>query len=188
MYLCICKTNKKANSMSKIIGTTEDRLNRFMSMCLAWQRDLRTGTYHPAAYYFTNYHIGKYRVALLGDLKNSVIDREWAIDKMNDISLACAKKSIDNGLKAQSRPIYTDANVKETSVKQLELFDKEGNPNQSQSNTKDNESIKVNKVQIEKPSVTKAKTDKKEDNNEEKASRLVMELLSMGYDITIGKK
>ena len=45
--------------VKKVIGTTEDRLNRFMQMCLEWQRDLRCFVYHPAAYYFTNYHIGK---------------------------------------------------------------------------------------------------------------------------------
>ena len=89
--------------VKKVIGTTEDRLNRFMQMCLEWQRDLRSFVYHPAAYYFTNYHIGKVKQTLLGDLKNTVIDRDWAIDKMNEISLTRAENEIKLGYNAQNR-------------------------------------------------------------------------------------
>ena len=103
----------------KVIGTTEDRLNRFMSMCLEWQRDLRNFIYHPAAYYFTNYHLGKVKKELIGDLRNVVIDREWAIDRMNGISLTRAENEVKSGFKANNRTIYSENNRK---TRQLDLF------------------------------------------------------------------
>ena len=108
--------------MRKVIGTTEDRLNRFMSMCLEWQRDLRNLVYHPAAYYFTNFHIGKVKKELLGDLRNTVIDRNWAIDKMNEISIIRTETEVNNGYKAQNRTIYNENNRNSLSVRQLDLF------------------------------------------------------------------
>lgn len=109
--------------VKKVIGTTEDRLNRFMQMCLEWQRDLRSFVYHPAAYYFTNYHIGKVKQTLLGDLKNTVIDRDWAIDKMNEISLTRAENEVKLGYNAQNRTIYNQTNKKTAAQRQLNLFE-----------------------------------------------------------------
>ena len=109
--------------VKKVIGTTEDRLNRFMQMCLEWQRDLRSFVYHPAAYYFTNYHIGKVKQTLLGDLKNTVMDRDWAIDKMNEISLTRAENEIKLGYNAQNRTIYNQTNKKTAAQRQLNLFE-----------------------------------------------------------------
>ncbi len=106
----------------KVIGTSEDRLNRFMQMCLEWQRDLRNFTYHPAAYYFTNYHIGKVKQDLLGDLKNTVIDRNWAIDKMNEISFTRTQSELGRGYKANNRTIYSQSNRETASARQLDLF------------------------------------------------------------------
>lgn len=151
--------------MRKVIGTTEDRLNRFMSMCLEWQRDLRNMVYHPAAYYFTNFHLGKVKKGIIGDLKNVVIDRDWAIDKMNEISLGRAESEIRNGYKAQNRTIYNETNRKATSVRQLDLF----------TNTEN--------VSAKKKTVKKDVT-----NVDTKAVELINEMLSLGYKVTLEKK
>ena len=154
--------------MRKVIGTTEDRLNRFMSMCLEWQRDLRSGIYHPAAYYFTNFHLGKVKKEMLGDLKNVVVDRDWAIDKMNEISLGRAESEIKSGFKAQNRTIYNKENRKATSLRQLDLFASTEN---------------VNKKKSAKKTVTA-----KIDSVDTKAVKLMNELLSLGYKVTLEKK
>ena len=151
--------------MRKVIGTTEDRLNRFMSMCLEWQRDLSNMVYHPAAYYFTNFHLGKVKKGIIGDLKNVVIDRDWAIDKMNEISLGRAESEIRNGYKAQNRTIYNETNRKATSVRQLDLF----------TNTEN--------VSAKKKTVKKDVT-----NVDTKAVELINEMLSLGYKVTLEKK
>lgn len=155
--------------MRKVIGTTEDRLNRFMSMCLEWQRDLRSMVYHPAAYYFTNFHLGKVKKGIIGDLKNVVIDRDWAIDKMNEISLGRAEGEIRNGYKAQNRTIYNETNRKATSVRQLDLF----------ANTEN--------VSAKKKAVKKGITNKVT-NVDTKAVELINEMLSLGYKVTLEKK
>lgn len=152
--------------MKKVIGTTEDRLNRFMSMCLEWQRDLRNRVYHPAAYYFTNFHLGKVSKELLGDLKNVVIDRDWAIDKMNEISLTRAEKEIGNGFKANNRTIYNETNRKTSSTRQLDLFGK------------------TTATVIKH----KKKNTKTTATHDEKTAALLNELLSMGYKVTLEKK
>lgn len=113
----------KTTMYKKVIGTTEDRLNRFMQMCLEWQRDLRSNVNKPAAHYFTNYHIGKVKRELMGDLRTAIIDRDWAIDKMNSISLFRAENEINLGHNAQNRTIYNQNNRKTAASQQLELFD-----------------------------------------------------------------
>lgn len=131
--------------VKKVIGTTEDRLNRFMQMCLEWQRDLRSFVYHPAAYYFTNYHIGKVKQTLLGDLKNTVIDRDWAIDKMNEISLTRAENEVKLGYNAQNRTIYNQTNRKTASQRQLNLFE-DVKPTEAKAVTKRKSTKKVETV------------------------------------------
>jgi hypothetical protein len=153
--------------MQKVIGTTEDRLNRFMSMCLEWQRDLRNGIYHPAAYYFTNYHLGKVKKEMLGDLKHVVVDRDWAIDKMNEISLFRAENEIGNGFNANNRTIYNKTNRKASATRQLDLF---GNTTTVKTKTKQ-----------KKTTATKLSPDTK-------AFELMNELLSLGYKVTLEKK
>jgi hypothetical protein len=135
-------------------------------MCLEWQRDLRNMVYHPAAYYFTNFHLGKVKKGIIGDLKNVVIDRDWAIDKMNEISLGRAESEIRNGYKAQNRTIYNETNRKATSVRQLDLF-----------------------TNTENVSAKKKKTVKKDVTNvDTKAVELINEMLSLGYKVTLEKK
>lgn len=153
--------------MRKVIGTTEDRLNRFMSMCLEWQRDLRNMVYHPAAYYFTNFHLGKVKKELIGDLKNTVIDRDWAIDKMNEISLGRAENEIKNGYKAQNRTIYNETNRKVTSTRQLDLF--------ADTETNKKKTNKTAKVTVNKTTETKT-------------IELINEMLSLGYKVTLERK
>lgn len=70
----------------------------------------------------TEDRIGKVKQSLLGDLKNSVIDRNWAIDKMNEISLTRASNEINRGCNAQNRTIYNQNNKKPASYRQLDLF------------------------------------------------------------------
>ena len=155
--------------MRKVIGTTEDRLNRFMSMCLEWQRDLRNMVYRPAAYYFTNFHLGKVKKELIGDLKNTVIDRDWAIDKMNEISIGRAENEIKNGYKAQNRTIYNETNRKVTATRQLNLFT-------------DTEETVTNKKTTKKAKVIVNKT------TEVKTVELINEMLSLGYKVTLERK
>lgn len=71
---------------NRYIGTTEDRINKWMRMCLQWQFDIRRGIEKKSAYYFTKYHVGKYSKKWFADLKNCVVDRKYVINKMNLIS------------------------------------------------------------------------------------------------------
>lgn len=71
---------------NRYIGTTEDRINKWMRMCLQWQFDIRRGIERKSAYYFTKYHVGKYSKKWFADLKNCVVDRKYVINKMNLIS------------------------------------------------------------------------------------------------------
>lgn len=155
--------------MRKVIGTTEDRLNRFISMCLEWQRDLRNMVYHPAAYYFTNFHLGKVKKELIGDLRNTVVDRDWAIDKMNEISLGRAESEIKNGYKANNRTIYNETNRKATATRQLDLF-------------ADTVNVPHKKNVAKKTKLTVNKT------NEAKVVELINEMLSLGYKVTLERK
>ena len=136
--------------MKKVIGTTEDRLSRFMSMCLAWQLDMRNNVYHPSAYYFTRFHIGKVSKELIGDLRNVVIDRNWAIDKMNEISLTKSETEKKYGINAKNRTIYTNHN--RDRHKQLSLFDKaDSNHDQTQVISLINQMLDLGyKVKLEK--------------------------------------
>ena len=70
----------------RYIGSTEDRINKFMRMCLQWQFDIRRGIEKKPKHYFTKYHVGKYSKHYFDDLKTSVITRKYVINKMNTIS------------------------------------------------------------------------------------------------------
>ena len=112
----------------KVVGTTEDRLNRFMEMCLSWQRDIRQGVERTSAYYFTKFHFSKVRRSLIGDLRNVVIDRAWAIRKLNSISMYRTEENNSKGIRATNRTIYTEDSTKPTSHghgMQLDLFTEE---------------------------------------------------------------
>lgn len=71
---------------NRYIGTTEDRINKWMRMCLQWQFDIRRGIEKKSAHYFTKYHVGKYPKKWFADLKDCVVDRKYVINKMNLIS------------------------------------------------------------------------------------------------------
>jgi hypothetical protein len=77
---------RKENLKMRYVGTTEDRINKWMRMCLQWQFDIRRGTERRPNYYFTKYHVGKYKPTYFSDLKDSIVDREYVINKMNLIS------------------------------------------------------------------------------------------------------
>ena len=68
------------------IGSTEDRINKWMRMCLQWQFDIRRGIEKRPNHYFTKYHVGKYPKRFFDDLSESVVDRDYVINKMNLIS------------------------------------------------------------------------------------------------------
>lgn len=70
----------------RYVGTTEQRINKFMRMCLHWQFDIQRGIEKKSSYYFTKYHVGKYPKRFFSDLSVNVIDRAYAINKMNLIS------------------------------------------------------------------------------------------------------
>ena len=70
----------------RYVGSTEDRINKWMRMCLQWQFDIRRGIERKSSHYYTKYHVGKYPKKYFADLKDSVVDREYVINKMNLIS------------------------------------------------------------------------------------------------------
>lgn len=70
----------------RYVGTTEQRINKFMRMCLHWQFDIQRGIEKKSSYYFTKYHVGKYPKRFFSDLSVNVIDRAYDINKMNLIS------------------------------------------------------------------------------------------------------
>lgn len=70
----------------RYVGTTEQRINKFMRMCLHWQFNIQRGIEKKSSYYFTKYHVDKYPKRFFSDLSVNVIDRAYAINKMNLIS------------------------------------------------------------------------------------------------------
>lgn len=84
----------------RYIGTTEDRINKWMRMCLHWQFDIRRGIEKKSSHYYTKYHVGKYPKKWFVDLKDSVIDRDYVINKMNLISEDRMKRDRSLGQKS----------------------------------------------------------------------------------------
>ena len=84
----------------KYIGSTEDRINKWMRMCLQWQFDIRRGIERKASHYYTKYHVGKYPKEYFKDLKNAIIDRNYVINKMNMISEARMERDKKLGIKS----------------------------------------------------------------------------------------
>ena len=82
----------------RYIGTTEDRINKWMRMCLQWQFDIRRGIEKKSSHYFTKYHVGKYSKHYFADLSTSVVDRDYVINKMNIISEDRMKRDRSLGL------------------------------------------------------------------------------------------
>ena len=84
----------------RYIGTTEDRINKWMRMCLQWQFDIRRGIEKKSSHYYTKYHVGKYPKKWFADLKDCVVDREYVINKMNLISEDRMKRDRSLGQKS----------------------------------------------------------------------------------------
>lgn len=84
----------------RYIGTTEDRINKWMRMCLHWQFDIRRGSEKKSSHYYTKYHVGKYPKKWFVDLKDSVVDRDYVINKMNLISEDRMKRDRSLGQKS----------------------------------------------------------------------------------------
>lgn len=85
----------------RYIGTTEERINKWMRMCLHWQFDIRRKQEKCAEYYYSKYHVGKYPKKYLEDLPNSVVDRNYVINKMNLISEDRMKYDLKRGRKSK---------------------------------------------------------------------------------------
>lgn len=84
----------------RYIGTTEDRINKWMRMCLQWQFDIRRGIEKKTSHYYTKYHVGKYPKKWFADLKDCVVDRDYVINKMNLISEYRMKRDRSLGQKS----------------------------------------------------------------------------------------
>lgn len=84
----------------RYVGTAEDRINKWMRMCLQWQFDIRNNNERKASHYFTKYHVGKYPKRFFSDLAESVIDRNYVIEKMNMISEDRMKRDRKLGIKS----------------------------------------------------------------------------------------
>ena len=84
----------------RYIGTTEDRINKWMRMCLHWQFDIRRGIEKKSSHYYTKYHVGKYPKKWFVDIKDSVVDRDYVINKMNLISEDRMKRDRSLGQKS----------------------------------------------------------------------------------------
>lgn len=67
-------------------------------MCLQWQFDIRRGNERPSKHYYEKYHVGKYPKSYFDDLADSVVDREYVINKMNIISEARMKRDRNLGI------------------------------------------------------------------------------------------
>lgn len=85
---------------NRYIGSTEDRINKWMRMCLQWQFDIRRGIERKSSHYYTKYHVGKYPKKWFADLKDCVVDREYVINKMNLISEDRMKRDRSLGQKS----------------------------------------------------------------------------------------
>lgn len=84
----------------RYIGTTEDRINKWLRMCLQWQFDIRRGIEKKSSHYYKKYHVGKYPKKWFADLATCVVDREYVINKMNLISEDRMKYDLERGVKS----------------------------------------------------------------------------------------
>ena len=109
-----------------LIGTTGDRVNRFMRMCLRWQYDKLHGIKLPAAYYFTKFHVGKVSQKYFDTLTTIEIDRDWVIQTMNQLSMDRAIADGRLGIEAHGkviRELEIDFDNAESNVKSDEVID-----------------------------------------------------------------
>ena len=95
----------------RYVGTTEDRINKWMRMCLQWQFDIRMGVERKANHYYSEYHVGKYPKKYFEDLGDIIIDRNNVINKMNQISEYRMKRDRSVGKKTNKVLIVQTSNL-----------------------------------------------------------------------------
>ena len=100
----------------RYIGSTEDRINKWMRMCLQWQFDIRRGIEKKSSHYFEKYHVGKYSKEYFSDLSTSVIDRNYVINKMNLISEARMRRDRSLGKKS-NRVVIRQVNIPDYTIR-----------------------------------------------------------------------
>lgn len=83
----------------RYVGTTEDRINKWMRMCLQWQFDIRRGIEKRLITTSPSIMSVNMRGFSLIDLADSVVDRAYVINKMNIISEARLKRDKSLGLR-----------------------------------------------------------------------------------------
>lgn len=101
---------------NRYIGSTEDRINKWMRMCLQWQFDIRRGIEKKPSHYYTKYHVGKYPKKWFADLKDCVVDREYVINKMNLISEDRMIRDRNLGLKS-NKVVIKQVDIPNYSIK-----------------------------------------------------------------------
>ena len=101
---------------NRYIGSTEDRINKWMRMCLQWQFDIRRGIEKKSSHYYTKYHVGKYPKKWFADLKDCVVDREYVINKMNLISEDRMIRDRNLGLKS-NKVVIKQVDIPNYSIK-----------------------------------------------------------------------
>jgi len=101
----------KEKKTKRYVGTTEDRINKWMRMLLHWQFDIRREQEQGASYYFTKYHVGKYPKKYFEDIRWHVIDRDYVIHKMNQVSAKRMKRDRDLGIPSNQVRILQDERV-----------------------------------------------------------------------------
>ena len=107
---------------NRYIGTTEDRINKWMRMCLQWQFDIRRGIEKKSSHYFSKYHVGKYSKDYFDDLKHCVVNREYVIGKMNRISADRMKRDRSLGQNS-NRVVIMQVDSSEISQRAIKISD-----------------------------------------------------------------
>ena len=110
----------------RYVGSTEDRINKWMRMCLQWQFDIRRGIEKKASHYYTKYHVGKYPKRYFDDLAYSVVDRDYVINKMNLISEDRMKYDRERGIES-NKVVIQQIDIPNYSVKHKTKGVKVGN-------------------------------------------------------------
>ena len=110
----------------RYVGSTEDRINKWMRMCLQWQFDIRRGIEKKSSHYYTKYHVGKYPKKYFEDLAYSVVDRNYVINKMNLISEDRMKYDKERGINS-NKVVIQQVEILNYSVKHKTKSIKVGN-------------------------------------------------------------
>lgn len=130
LFILYYTNENKLNTLqimkNRVCGNTEERVNRFLRMCLEWQYDLMKNVKHSCNYYCTKYNVGKYRKEWFKDLKDVVVDRQYAFNKMNAISADRQKYDRNLGVRSNKvviRPLFTQNNDFDVKSKGIKMED-----------------------------------------------------------------